>query len=98
MTITTYESDDLIIAVTVTFDPGTDIQSLTGGTAEARAQSADGTVITPSSCTITGPDTVRVAFADGVLPIGFYRLHVRATVDGVTQTIADDNIEVRDSI
>lgn len=98
VTITTYEADDLIIAVNVTFDPGAEIQSLTGGTVEAKAQSSSGTLINATSCTITDTDTVRVVFADGTLPQGFYTLQVRATVTGNTQTIAEENIEVRDSL
>ena len=98
MTITTYEADDLIIAVNVTFDPGAEIQSLTGGTVEARAQAAGGALIPATSCTITAADKVRVVFADGTLTQGFYTLQVRATVAGNTQTIAEENIEVRDSL
>lgn len=97
MTITTYEADDLIINVNTTFEAGSEITSLIGGTVEAKAKSAVGTLIT-GTATITDADTVRVAFAEGALAAGVYELQVRATVSGNTQTIAADTIEVRASL
>ena len=98
MTITHYASDDLVIAVQVAFDPGAEISALTGGAVEAKVQNSQGSLTSASSCTITSPDTVRVGFADGSLSAGFYKLQVRATVDGVTQTVAEDSIDVRASL
>lgn len=98
MTITHYTADDLIIAVNVTFDAGAEVTSLTGGAAEALAEATDGTVVPATSCTITDTDTVRVVYADGALPAGVYTLQVRATVSGITQTIAEDLIDVRASL
>jgi hypothetical protein len=93
-----YTADDLVIMVNVTFEPDAEIQSLTGGTVEARAKSGAAPVINASSCTITATDKVRVVFSDGVLPEGVYTLQVRATVSGNTQTIAEEQITVRPSL
>ncbi|UXO94014.1 hypothetical protein Pan4_27 [Pseudanabaena phage Pan4] len=98
MTITHWTADDLIIAVNVTFEAGSEITSLVGGSVEARAQAAGGAVIPASSVSIIDLDTVRVAFNDGVLAAGVYTLQVRATVTGVTQAIAEEIIEVRASL
>ncbi|WWT39554.1 hypothetical protein [Microcystis phage Mae-JY02] len=98
MTITHYEADDLPILVNVTFEEGAEITSLVGGSVEALAQAAGGAVIPASSVSIIDPDTVRVAFNDGVLAAGVYTLQVRATVSGVTQTIAEEVIDVRASL
>lgn len=96
--LTTYEDDDLIITVPVTFQPGSTITSLTGGTAEAVAQSTAGTIIAANAVAITGTAEIRVIFNDGRLPAGIYTLQVRATVAGVTQTVAEATITVNPSI
>lgn len=96
--ISHFEADDLIIAVTVTFEPGAEITSLTGGTAEAFAKRSGGPAIPANACSITGATGVRVTFNKGVLAEGVYDFQVRATVSGVTQTIADATITVRGSV
>lgn len=97
--LTTYEDDDLIINVPVTFEPGSEITTLTGGTAEALAQrSNDGTVITANAVAITSATNIKVTFNDGRLPAGVYTLQVRATVAGVTQTVAEATVTVNPSI
>lgn len=97
MTITTYETDDLIIDVTVTFDPSAEIQALTGGEVGAFARSSAGVLVDATSCEVTAADRVKVVFADGSFQAGFYGLQVRATVDGNTQTIAEEGISVKAS-
>ena len=96
--LTTFEDDDLIIRIPVTFEPGSEITSLTGGTAEAVAQSTSGAVITANAAAITGGSEIRVTFNDGRLPAGVYALQVRATVSGVTQTVAEATVTVYPSI
>lgn len=96
--ITHYEADDLIIAVEVTFEPGSPITALTGGTVEAFAERQGAARIAANSCTILDADSVLVAFNEGTLTEGVYTLQVRATVSGVTQTIADATVTVRGSV
>jgi len=96
--LTTYEDDDLIINVPVTFEAGSEITSLVGGTAEALAQRTDGTIITANATAITSATTIKVTFNDGRLPAGVYTLQVRATVAGVTQTVAEATVTVNPSI
>ncbi len=96
--ITTYEADDLIILVEVAFDAGSEITSLVGGTVEALAQRSGAAAIPASSATIVDANTIRVAFNEDVLPEGVYTLQVRATVSGVTQTVAEQSVTVRGSL
>lgn len=98
MTITAFEADDLTIRLTVGFLPGSDITSLVGAVVEARARSTSGATIPATSCVVTGPNGLVAVFADGVLDAGIYTLQIRATVSGITQTIAEKTIEVRRSI
>ena len=96
--ITTYEADDLIILVEVTFETGSEITSLVGGTVEAIAQKSGSAAIPASSVTIVDANTLRVAFNEDVLAEGVYTLQVRATVSGVTQTVAEATVTVRGSL
>ena len=92
--LTTFEDDDLIIRIPVTFEPGSEITSLTGGTAEAVAQSTSGAIITANAVAITSGSEIRVTFNDGRLPAGVYSLQVRATVAGVTQTVSPEGTTI----
>lgn len=97
--ISTYELDDTIILLTVTFPAGSEITSLTGGTAEAVARNDQtGTVISANSCSITSSTTIRAAFAENVFTQGLWRIQIRATVSGVTQTLADIRLTAVDSL
>ncbi|WWT39552.1 hypothetical protein [Microcystis phage Mae-JY02] len=98
MTIPHYEADDLTIAINVSFDAAAEITDLTGGVPEARVRAAPGNTIAATSCTITGPTRIRVAFAANALPVGVYALQVRVTKAGLTMTLADRVIDVRPSL
>lgn len=98
--ITTFEADDLIINVNVTFEPGSEITALTGGTVEAYVERAGAARVAANSVTIVDADTIRVTFNENTLSEGVYTLQVRATVDGVTQTVSppDTTVTVHRSI
>lgn len=98
MTITSYEADDLIINIPVTFDAGSEITDLTGGAVEAYAQRAGAERIAATAAAITSESSAKVTFADGTLAQGVYTLQVRVTVSGVTQTIADEVLTVGASV
>lgn len=96
--ITTFEADDLIINVNVTFEPGTAITALTGGTVEAYVERAGAARVAANSVSIVDADTIRVTFNENTLAEGVYTLQVRATVDGVTQTVAEAVVTVKGSL
>ncbi len=96
--ITTYESDDLIILVNVEFAADSGITSLIGGTVEAAAQSTTGEIVTANTVTILSATSIRVSFFENTLSEGVYALQVRATVSGVTKTVLDAYITVHGSI
>lgn len=96
--ITTFEADDLIINVNVTFEPGSEITALTGGTVEAYVERAGAARVAASSVSIVDADTIRVTFNENTLSEGVYTLQVRATVDGVTQTVAEAVVTVKGSL
>lgn len=88
-TISHYEADDLIISLDVTFDPASGLSSLIGGTVEAVAQSDDGTVVSATSATITSATNIKASWPENSLTQGLWRVQIRATVTGITQTLAD---------
>ncbi|NGQ93378.1 hypothetical protein G5V65_21050 [Rhodobacter sp. HX-7-19] len=96
--ITTFEADDLIINVNVTFEPGSEITALTGGTVEAYVEREGAARVAANSVSIVDADTIRVAFNENTLAEGVYTLQVRATVDGVTQTVAEAVVTVKGSL
>lgn len=96
--ITTFEADDLIINVNVTFEPGSEITELTGGVVEAYAERAGAPRVAANSVSIVDADTIRVTFNENTLSEGVYTLQVRATVDGVTQTVAEAVVTVKGSL
>lgn len=86
---THFEADTLPIQVNVTFAPGAEITSLTGGACVAIAESDAGTIVSADSCVITSSTTVKAIFGAGDLPSGLWRIQIRATVSGIVQTLAD---------
>lgn len=96
--ITTFEADDLIINVNVTFEAGSEITALTGGTVEAYVERAGAARVAANSVSIVDADTIRVTFNENTLTEGVYTLQVRATVDGVTQTVAEATVTVKGSL
>lgn len=88
-TITHYEADDLIISLDVTFDPASGLSSLIGGTAEAVATSDAGTTVAATSATITSATNIKASWPENALAQGLWRVQIRATVTGITQTLAD---------
>lgn len=95
--ITTYEKDDTVISIPVTFEAGSEITSLTGGSVEAVAK-RNSTTVSPASASIVDASTIIVRFSDNTLSVGTYKFQVRATVSGVTLTVLDDEIFVQASL
>ncbi|MDX2103153.1 MAG: hypothetical protein SF002_11495 [Alphaproteobacteria bacterium] len=96
--ITTYESDDLIILVNVEFAADSGITSLIGGAVEAAMQSTGGEIVTANTVAILSATSIRVSFFENTLSEGVYTLQVRATVSGVTKTVAEAYVTVHGSI
>lgn len=93
MDISHEKGSDLIIRIPVTFDPGSIITTLTGGTAIARA--TDGYIIVEGDCSINQDgNEVLVSFNDNEFVKGLFRCVVEVTVGTVTQPVASFTILV----
>ena len=95
MIIETYEGDTLAILVAVSEDGVA--KDLTGATVNAVAQRADGRsnpdVSGVAALVSEAGGTVSIDFDAGDLAAGLWRLQLRATLGGETQTVAE--VEVR---
>jgi len=96
--ITHYEADDLVISIPVTFEPGSTITTLAGGTAVARARREGGTVVIGSAVIDPGGAEVIASWSESTLPIGKYTLQVRATKDGQSRTLISRSMIVEPSV
>jgi hypothetical protein len=92
-----WAADTLDISVPVTFEAGSAITALTGGTVVAHAARA-GVAAVDGVATIESASAVRVLFEAGTLSAGVWQLQVRVTVSGVVQTIVDTAITISPSI
>lgn len=99
MSLTCFVEDDLVIRVPVTFDPASEVTSLSGGTVEAvAALVGGGAAIAASSATIVGADLIRAVWNDNLFTDGVYDLQIRATVAGQTRTLVAQKLTVRASV
>lgn len=91
-----YKADDLIINLTVGFQDGAPITTLTGATVEAIAKGPN--TINANTITVQpSGDEVTIVFNDNTLAVGQWQMQVRATLNGITQTIAEAVIDVKTS-
>lgn len=86
--ITHYEADDLIVSLDVTFDPASGLSSLIGGSVVAIASNEAGVKVTANSATITSATNIRASWNENTISRGKWLVQIRATVSGVTQTLA----------
>jgi hypothetical protein len=93
-----YEADGLRLVLPVTFEAGSGVSSLTGGTAEVHVR-ARGDAAIAGVATITGAAEVTAVFAPWVLPADRYALQVRAAPPATAlQTIREDELQVKRSL
>jgi hypothetical protein len=95
-TITIHAGDSLVLEVAVSFDSGAPVSSLTGATLRASASYIDGrsaSTTVDASTSITS-NTATCTWAAGALTAGSWRVQVRATKSGLTQTVYEDTITV----
>ena len=100
MTIQCWDTDTLVIRTPVTFDQNAPFTSLTGGTAEAIARRANG-----STSNISGTAVIQASGAEiistwpaNTFSAGSYIVQIRATVSGITETLAEDKLIVKDGL
>lgn len=92
------EADDLVISNPVTFMPGAQITSLTGGTAVARAKS-DANVTYVGTATIQpGGVEIIATWAENTLPPGRYTVQVRVTVGVFSKTTLRARLNVFEAV
>lgn len=96
--ITTYESDDLVFSVNVSFDAGSGVTSLTGGSFVAFAQKGEEPAVPADGIFLVAPDKLEINFNENTLTEGLHLLQVRATLSGVTQTLVDAKLVVKKSV
>ena len=87
--------DDLILKVAVTFEPGSPVTTLTGGTVQAFARDRAATVTAASVVAVGALATV--TFNAGSFTPGEWEGQVVATLAGQTQTIAEFEVMVKPS-
>lgn len=97
-TITHYEADDLVVSLDVTFDPDAGLSSLIGGTVVALATSDTGTTVAANTATITSATNIRASWNENTLAKGLWLIQIRATVTGITQTLAEVRVTSLESI
>ena len=90
-----YRLDDLVVAVPVTFDPGSPIVTLTGATVECFARS--GSVTVQASSVAVAPTVATVTFFDDTLTVGNWVFQVVVTAGAFTQTVAEFSATVLES-
>lgn len=90
-----YRLDDLIVAVPVTFDPGSPVTTLIGATVECFARS--GTVTVQANSVAVTATVATVTFADGTLSVGNWVFQVVVTAGAFTQTVAEFSAPVLES-
>lgn len=90
MTTTIHSAGSFVVEVTVSFDSGAPVSSLSGAT--IRASAFRGTSV-DATTSVTG-DVITCTWAAGSLGAGLWRLQVEATKSGLTQTVYEDTINV----
>ena len=95
-----YVGDDLVLVVTVRegADDGPP-KDLTGASVQAKAQ-RPGTAAAPAEATVSDPVSgeITLDFGPRLNAPGRWRIQARVTLDGVSETVLFDVIEVRASI
>ncbi len=92
------EADDLVISIPVTFLPGAQITTLTGGTVVARARSDSGTTYVGAATIQPSGAEVIASWAENALPRGRYTVQVRVTVTGFSDTILHARLNVYEAV
>ena len=87
--------DDLILKVPVTFEPGSPVTTLIGGTVQAFAR--DRAVTVAASSVVIAGVLATVTFIKGTFTPGEWEGQVAATLGGQTQTIAEFAFMVKPS-
>ncbi len=90
----TYTNTDLVVRVTVAFDAGAPIQSLTGAEVDARARQADGTLVI-GEAEVEGSSVIIVTFRRGALAQGRAEMQVWARVGLHAAMPAAFDVDVR---
>ena len=102
LTEPSYTADDLVIRSPMTFDATAQVQTLSGAVLQAVLSNGTVTVAASSvTAVITTPTTNEVIFsvwANDTLAYGIWQGQVRATKDGQTQTVAEFEVMVRQSL
>lgn len=93
-----FADDGLVLEVPVTFDRGAAVSSLTGATIRASAlkMNSDPGDVQDAATSITG-NTVTCTWAPGALSAGSWRVQVKVTKSGQTQTVRQETITVKPS-
>jgi len=89
-TISTHAGDSFVLEITVSFDSGAPVSSLSGATIRA---SAAGGANVDATTSVTG-DVITCTWAAGSLSAGLWRVQVQVTKSGLTQTVYEDTITV----
>ena len=92
--ITIYAGDSLVIEVTVSFDSGATVNSLTGATLRASASRIAGSADVVEASTAISGNVATCTWAADALDAGSWRVQLRATKSGQTQTVYQDTITV----
>lgn len=90
-----YRLDDLVVAVPVTFDPGSPITTLLGTTVQCFGRS--GNVTVQANSVVVTAAVATVTFADGTLAVGNWIFQVVVTSEAFTQTVAEFSATVKES-
>jgi hypothetical protein len=92
--ITIYAGDSLVIEVTVSFDSGGSVSSLTGATLRASARSFASPVAVVDGSTSIAGDVATCTWAVDALAAGSWRVQLEVTKSGQTQTVFQETITV----
>jgi hypothetical protein len=93
-----YEADGLSLIIPITFEAGSGISSILGGTAEVHVRSRNDVAI-EGVATVTGAAEVTAVFAPYALPAANYSLQARAAPPATAlQTVLDDDLIVHRSL
>jgi len=94
-----HEGDSLVLDVPVTFDSGAPVSSLSGATIDASASNVEtrGALVIDAASTAISGNTATCTWSAGALAAGSWRVQVKVSKSGLTQTVADDIIIVEPS-